>query len=77
MTGFDTRLLTGVGVLAALTEAGNFARAAEVLGLTPSKHGEPGSPHGLIHHDALLFRDPQTGLPFPREFQRSGKVVGP
>src|SRR5947207_400677 len=25
---FDTRLLTGVGVLAAVTEAGNFARAA-------------------------------------------------
>jgi len=33
---FDTRLLTGVGVLAAVTEAGNFARAAETLGLTPS-----------------------------------------
>jgi len=33
---FDTRLLTGVGVLAAVTEAGNFARAAEILGLTPS-----------------------------------------
>src|SRR5258708_16437133 len=33
---FDTRLLTGVGVLAAVTEAGNFARAAEMLGLTPS-----------------------------------------
>ena len=32
----DTRLLTGVGVLAAVTEAGNFARAAEMLGLTPS-----------------------------------------
>ncbi|WP_454818846.1 LysR family transcriptional regulator [Labrys neptuniae] len=33
---FDTRLLTGIGVLAAVTEAGNFARAAEMLGLTPS-----------------------------------------
>ena len=33
---FDTRLLTGVGVMAAVTEAGNFARAAGVLGLTPS-----------------------------------------
>jgi DNA-binding transcriptional LysR family regulator len=33
---FDARLLTGVGVLAAVTEAGNFARAAEMLGLTPS-----------------------------------------
>lgn len=34
--GFDARLLTGVGVLAAVTEAGNFAKAAEILGLTPS-----------------------------------------
>ena len=34
--GFDTRLLAGVGVLAAVTEAGNFARAAEIIGLTPS-----------------------------------------
>jgi DNA-binding transcriptional LysR family regulator len=33
---FDTRLFAGVGVLAAVTEAGNFARAAEVVGLTPS-----------------------------------------
>src|SRR5262245_39936786 len=33
---FDARLLTGITVLAALTEAGNFARAAEILGLTPS-----------------------------------------
>src|ERR1700693_5339288 len=33
---FDSRLLAGVGVLAAVTEAGNFARAAETLGLTPS-----------------------------------------
>lgn len=34
--GFDTRLLTGAGVLVAVTETGNFARAAESLGLTPS-----------------------------------------
>jgi DNA-binding transcriptional LysR family regulator len=33
---FDARILTGVGVLAAVTESGNFARAAEMLGLTPS-----------------------------------------
>src|ERR1700748_1941470 len=33
---FDTRLLTGAGVLAAVTETGNFGRAAEMLGLTPS-----------------------------------------
>jgi DNA-binding transcriptional LysR family regulator len=34
--GFDARILTGVGVLVAVAEAGNFARAAEVLGVTPS-----------------------------------------
>ncbi|MCW2240539.1 LysR family transcriptional regulator [Azospirillum canadense] len=213
---FDTRLLTGVGVLAAVTEAGNFARAAEILGLTPSgvsravarlearvgvrlfdrnprevslteegrrfharvmpllasldeaaaeaagaaavvrgrlrvsvdpwfarmvlapelqrfltrypllsvdvttsnyreemmtgvdvavrfgppdasslitrklletpvltvaapayldRHGEPQSPHDLVHHETLLFRDPQTGLPFPWEFRRGGNVI--
>jgi len=33
---FDARILSGVGVLAAVTEAGTFARAAETLGLTPS-----------------------------------------
>jgi DNA-binding transcriptional LysR family regulator len=33
---FDARILTGVGVLATVTEVGNFARAAEALGLTPS-----------------------------------------
>jgi Bacterial regulatory helix-turn-helix protein, lysR family len=33
---FDTRVLTGVGMLAAITEAGSFARAMETLGLTPS-----------------------------------------
>jgi DNA-binding transcriptional LysR family regulator len=33
---FDARLLTGAGVLAVVTEAGNFARAAEILSLTPS-----------------------------------------
>ena len=213
---FDTRLLTGVGVMAAVTEAGNFARAAEVLGLTPSavsravarlearvgvrlfdrnprdvslteegrrfhmqvmpllagleeaagdaagaaevvrgrlrvsvdpwfartmlasklqqfltrypllsldfstsnyreemmvgvdvavrfgppdassliarklletrvitvaapayleRHGVPRSPHDIVHHEALLFRDPQTGLPFPWGFQRGSEVI--
>src|SRR6202008_4056895 len=33
---FDTRMLSGIGVLAAATEAGSFGRAAETLGLTPS-----------------------------------------
>jgi DNA-binding transcriptional LysR family regulator len=34
--GYDARILTGIGVLTAVTEAGNFARAAEHLGMTPS-----------------------------------------
>ena len=33
---FDSRLLAGVGVLAAVVESSNFARAAKALGLTPS-----------------------------------------
>lgn len=33
---FDGRLLSGIGVLAAVIEAGSFARAAEALGLTQS-----------------------------------------
>jgi len=40
-----------------------------------ARHGEPRSPHDLVHHEALLFRDPQTGLPFPWEFRRSGEIV--
>lgn len=39
------------------------------------RYGEPRSPHDLVHHEALLFRDPQTGLPFPWEFRRGGEVV--
>jgi DNA-binding transcriptional LysR family regulator len=34
--GFDGRLLNGVGVLAAVVEAGSFVRAGEALGLTQS-----------------------------------------
>jgi DNA-binding transcriptional LysR family regulator len=33
---FDTRTLSGIGVLVAVAEAGNFVRAGEVLGLSPS-----------------------------------------
>jgi DNA-binding transcriptional LysR family regulator len=38
------------------------------------KHGMPQTPQDLVHHEALLFRDPQTGRPFPWEFSRKGKV---
>src|ERR1700759_5760581 len=33
---FDGRLISGIGVLAAVAETGNFARAGDALGLTPS-----------------------------------------
>ena len=33
---FDARILTGIGVLNAVTEAGSFAGAAEALDMTPS-----------------------------------------
>jgi DNA-binding MarR family transcriptional regulator len=33
---FDSRLLSGIGVLATVVEAGSFVRAAESLGLTQS-----------------------------------------
>src|ERR1700733_707709 len=39
------------------------------------RHGEPRSPYDMVHHEALLFRDPQTGLPFPWEFHRGGEIV--
>ncbi len=32
---FDGRVLSGISVLAAVVETGNFARAGEALGLTP------------------------------------------
>ena len=38
------------------------------------KHGEPRSPYDLVHHETILFRDPQTGLPFAWEFQRGAEV---
>ncbi len=34
--GFDSRLLSGIGVLSAVIEAGSFMRAGEALGLTQS-----------------------------------------
>ena len=39
------------------------------------KHGEPRTPHDLVHHELLLFRDPQTGRSFPWEFHRGRKVI--
>jgi DNA-binding transcriptional LysR family regulator len=39
------------------------------------KHGAPATPDDLREHEAVLFRDPQTGRPFPWEFTRKGKVT--
>jgi DNA-binding transcriptional LysR family regulator len=39
------------------------------------KHGTPPTPQDIIHHEAVLFRDPQTGRAFPWEFVRKGKVL--
>jgi DNA-binding transcriptional LysR family regulator len=39
------------------------------------QHGEPRTPRDLAHHECLLFRDPQTGRPFPWEFHRGSEVV--
>jgi DNA-binding transcriptional LysR family regulator len=39
------------------------------------EHGEPRTPQDLAQHEAVLFRDPQTGRPFPWEFHRKGKVL--
>jgi DNA-binding transcriptional LysR family regulator len=35
----------------------------------------PKHPSDLVRHECLLYRDPVTGLPFPWEFHRAGKVV--
>jgi DNA-binding transcriptional LysR family regulator len=37
--------------------------------------GTPQTPQDLLHHEALLFRDPQTGRPFEWEFSRNGQTV--
>ncbi len=39
------------------------------------KHGTPATPHDLVRHEGLLFRDPLTGQAFPWEFHRAGKVI--
>jgi DNA-binding transcriptional LysR family regulator len=39
------------------------------------KHGEPASPSDVAEHACVLFRDPQTGRPFPWEFHRGSEVV--
>jgi DNA-binding transcriptional LysR family regulator len=33
------------------------------------------APADIADHDAILFRDPQSGRPFPWEFHRDGKMI--
>lgn len=42
-----------------------------------ARRGEPHHPSEMAAHEALLFRDPQTGRPFPWEFHRAGEVMSP
>jgi DNA-binding transcriptional LysR family regulator len=39
------------------------------------RHGKPRTPHDLAHHECIMFRDPQTGRPFPWDFQRGTEIV--
>ncbi len=39
------------------------------------RHGVPATPHDLMHHDCILFRDPQTGRPFTWEFQGDNGAI--
>jgi DNA-binding transcriptional LysR family regulator len=33
------------------------------------------TPHDLLRHETILFRDPLTGLPFPWGFSRNGEEL--
>jgi hypothetical protein len=54
------RLLGGIGVLAAVVESGNFARAGEALGLTSSGVNKQRS-SGARHPMQLLIHDRSPG----------------
>ena len=40
-----------------------------------ARHGVPLTPHDLLRHETILFRDPLTGLPFPWGFSRNGEEL--
>jgi DNA-binding transcriptional LysR family regulator len=40
-----------------------------------ARRGTPKVPNDVAHHEALLFRDPQSGRPFSWEFRRRESVV--
>jgi DNA-binding transcriptional LysR family regulator len=77
MTGVDVAIRFGPPETSSLI-ARKLLETAIITCAAPGyleKHGEPRTPHDLLHHELLLFRDPQTGRPFPWEFHRGGKVI--
>src|SRR6204780_4516401 len=77
MTGVDVAIRFGPPETSSLI-ARKLLETAIITCAAPAyleKHGEPRTPHDLVHHELLLFRDPQTGRAFPWEFHRGGKVI--
>jgi DNA-binding transcriptional LysR family regulator len=77
MAGFDVAVRFGPTessslVARKLTETRILTCAAPAY---LKQHGEPRTPQELIQHEVVLFRDPQTGRPFPWEFHRKSKVL--
>jgi DNA-binding transcriptional LysR family regulator len=73
---FDARLLSGVSILSAVVEAGNFVRAAELLNMTPS-----GVSHGVARLEARvgarLFNRTTRALHLTDEGRRLYERVSP
>jgi DNA-binding transcriptional LysR family regulator len=77
MTGVDVAVRFGPPDIASLITR-KLLETQVLTCAAPSylaQHGEPRTPHDLAHHECLLFRDPQTGRPFPRVFLRRGVVI--
>jgi DNA-binding transcriptional LysR family regulator len=77
MTGVDVAIRFGPAESSSLI-ARKILETRVLTCAAPSylqEHGEPLKPQDLISHQALLFRDPQTGRPFAWEFHRGGKVL--
>jgi DNA-binding transcriptional LysR family regulator len=73
---FDTRLLNGLNVLAAVVEAGNFVRAGEALGLTQS--GVSRAIQRLEQHLGVrLFDRTSKFVTLTNEGRRFYQEVGP
>jgi DNA-binding transcriptional LysR family regulator len=78
-------MMTGMDVAIRFGPPDNSSLIARKLLETPvvtcaspgylEKHGVPSTPHDLVDHEALLFRDPQTALAFTWEYQRENEVV--